>query len=129
MEKILTQSDIAINKKDSLLYGVAEETIAAKSVKTTTRLQKFMAFCEQQQENRLAWTAFTIAAQACLVVTMTLLSVYCNGNPFVLWIPVILSSFVIEVSNLMALPTKITIPIFCLSVLLNVGVIIASFMP
>jgi hypothetical protein len=88
---------------------------------------KSRTFYARQQENRLGWTALTLAVQGCLLVPFALLAIGYNGNRFFLLIPVILSSFVTEVSNLAALPTKITIPIFFISVLINLGVIILSF--
>lgn len=126
MEKIITQSVIGRDKKDSPIYGAAGQAIVNESKKITNLIQRFKAFCEGQQKNRLGWTAFTMVGQICIAL-ITLLAVFYNGNRFVLWIPVILSSFVIEVTNLTALPTKITIPIFCTSVLINAGVIILSF--
>ena len=128
MEKITTQSGFVSGKKDLLIYGGAEDIIFTESKKNRGLIQKFKAFCERQQENRLGWTAVIIAAQVLLLVPITLIAIASNGGQFVLWIPVILSSFVTLVSNLAALPTKITIPVFCASVLINVSIIMLSFM-
>jgi hypothetical protein len=128
MENRITQSGIAIEKKDSLIYGASEDVIINESKKIRNLVRRFKAFCEQQQENRLGWTAFTLAAQVFLLAPLTLMAIALNGNRFALWIPVILSSFAVVLCNLMALPTKITIPVFCLSVLINAGVIMLSFL-
>ena len=127
MEKIITQSGIGIDKNDSPGYRASEEAIINKS-KNRNLVQKFKEFCVRQNENRLGWTAVIIAAQVFLLVPITLIAIAWNGDRFVLWIPVIVSSFVTAVSNLAAMPTTITIPIFCTSVLINVGVIMLSFM-
>src|SRR5262250_1360752 len=118
MEKITTQSAIVSGGSHSLIYGV-EESIARESKKTRNLVQKFKAFCEGQEKNKLGWTAITMAGQTFLLVPLTLLAVYSNGNLFALWIPIILSSFAVAISNLASLPTKFLIPIFCLSVLIN----------
>jgi len=65
--------------------------------------------------------------QICALVPLTLLAVAVNGDRFALWIPVIISSFASGMVNLAGLPTKITIPIFSMSVLMDVGVIMLSF--
>ncbi len=127
MEKITTQSAFVSDKKDLLIYRGAEDTIFIESKKNKHLIQKFQAFCERQQENRLGWTAFSMAVQVCLLVPITLSAVYFNGNRFILWVPVILSSFVTEFSNLASLPTKISIPIFFISLLINLSVIMLSF--
>ena len=127
MGKTITQSAIASGRSHSLIHGV-EESIARERKKTRNLVQKFKAFCEGQEKNKLGWTAVTMAGQAFLLVPLTLLAVYSNGNLFALWIPIILSSFAVAISNLASLPTKFLIPIFCTSVLLNFSVAILSFL-
>jgi len=127
MKKIITQSDIPSGRGYSLIYEV-EESIARESKKTRNLVQKFKAFCEGQEKNKLGWTAVTMAGQAFLLVPLALLAVYCNGNLFALWIPIILSSFAVAISNLASLPTKFLIPIFCISVLINFSVAMLSFL-
>ena len=128
MEKTITPSTIVSGKKESLIDGITEETIFNENNKIRNLIQRFKDFCERQNENRLGWTAVIIAAQVFLLVPITLLAIAANGGRFALLLPVILSSFVTVVSNLAALPTKITIPIFCASVLINVSIIVLSFM-
>lgn len=113
---------------EKTIYTIPEEAIFNESKKIRNPIQKFKMFCERQQENRLGWAAFTMVVQVCLLVPITLITVDYNGNRFVLWIPVIISCFAIELCNLAALATKIVIPIFCICVLINVCVIILSFM-
>jgi hypothetical protein len=128
MKEIVTQSNIGIDEKGAQIYSAASEVILDEGKKITRLFRKFKAFCERQQKNRLGWTAIILAGQVFLLVPLTLLAISFNGSPFVLWTPVILSSFVTAVSNLLALPTKVTIPVFCASVLINVSMIMLSFM-
>src|SRR5262245_9902095 len=127
MENITTQAGFGRGKKD-LLLSVPDETIAGKGKKTKNVIQKFLAFSEKQQQNKLGWIAFILAAQICALVPLTLLAISANGDHFVLWIPVIISSFATGMVNLAGLPTKITIPIFLISVLIDVFVIMLSFL-
>ena len=127
MEKIITQSGIKSDKKSLSMYAAVEETIFNEIKKSRSLVHKFKIFCERQQENRIGWAALIMAGQVYLLVPITLLVVFFNGNRFVLWMPVIVSSFVVELSNLTTLPTKITIPIFCASILISLGVIVLSF--
>ena len=128
MGRITTQSLVANDKKNSVIHGVVAEGIAHESKKIRNAIQKFKNFCERQQENRIGWLAFTVAAEVYMVLPITLIAIFFNGNGFGFWIPVIVTSFAVEVSNLATMPTKITIPIFCASILINVVVIILSFM-
>src|SRR5262245_58957426 len=128
MKKITAQAGIRNAKKDSLIYSAVEETIAISGKKNKSVIQTFLAFSEKQQENKLGWIAFILAAQICALVPLTLLAISANGDHFVLWIPVIISSFVTGMVNLAGLPTKITIPIFLISALIDVGVIMLSFL-
>jgi hypothetical protein len=54
------------------------------------------------------------------------MAVLMGGNSLPLFILAIVSMGMTLVTNLAALPTKITIPVFFLSILIDLGIVIAS---
>src|SRR5262249_46394075 len=124
MKKITTHTSIESGESNSINDGAVKEAIISERKKITNLFKKFKAFSEGQQYNHLGWTAFAIAAQVCVVALITLVAIDFNGNRFALWIPVIVTTFIIEVTNLSAMPTKITIPAFFISVLINISVLV-----
>jgi hypothetical protein len=127
MEKLVTQSNIGIDKKRSQLYSAARKPIPNVSKQIRALFRTLMEYCDRQQENRLGWTAYTMAGQLYLSVPITLFAVVYNGNLFALWIPMIISSFCVLLCNLLALPTKITLPVFFTSIFISVVDITLSF--
>ena len=89
--------------------------------------QKFIAYCESQQHNRLMWVALGIACQGCVMVPITLMCIIINGNNFNLWVSTLIAFVIVEISNLAAMPTKYTIPAFYLALLIEVATISISF--
>jgi hypothetical protein len=87
-------------------------------------MHRFINWCGEQQKNRLAWLAIIIAGHSCIITPITLLFVMLSGNNFVVWPWIIAAIGMPLVSNLAALPTKITIPVFFLSLLIDLAVIV-----
>ncbi len=84
---------------------------------------RFLNWCQQQEENRLAWLAGTLTAHGCILTPLTVLFVVLAGNNPVFWPLVIGAMGMCLVVSLAALPTKITIPVFFLSILVDLVVI------
>src|SRR4051812_3956246 len=88
-------------------------------------LSRFITWCASQEQNRLGWLTIIIAAHACLITPMTLLTLVFSGNHMSYWVTAIAAIVISLVTNLAALPTKITIPAFAFSILLDLYVIIS----
>ncbi len=87
---------------------------------------RFIGWSERQQKNNLMWMAVAIAGHGCIISPITILAVMLSGhNNMFYWSLVLGSMCVVLIANLAALPTKWTIPIFALSLLVDLGVIIA----
>lgn len=89
---------------------------------------KFMKWAGGQEENRFFWLALGVAGHGCAFTILTILVVLFTGNNFIFWPIVIAAMAMTLVSNLAAMPTRITIPVFFLSLLIDLGVIVASLM-
>lgn len=87
---------------------------------------RFIKWAAGQEENRFFWLALGVAGHGCAFTIITILTVMFTGNHFVFW-PIVIGAMAMTlVSNLAAMPTRITIPIFFLSLLIDLGVIISA---
>ena len=86
---------------------------------------KFIDWCRNQEEDRLLWLGVSLTVHGCILAPLASLAVVLAGNALALFMLVIISMGMSLVANLAAMPTKITIPVFALSILIDIGVFIA----
>jgi hypothetical protein len=87
---------------------------------------KFMNFCKGQEKNRLLWLGISLAGHGCIITPLTVIAVLLAGTNFFLFIAAIVAMGMSLVTNLAAMPTRITIPVFVLSILIDVGIVVAT---
>ena len=85
--------------------------------------KRFITWAKGQEENRLLWLAIAIIGHGCIITIMTMLAIIFSGNLFIFWPFAIAAMSLTVVSNLAAAPTKITIPIFFISVIIDLAII------
>ena len=90
----------------------------------TSIIRSFFTWCSRQEKNRLAWLAIIVTGHGCVITPLTLGFVMFAGNSFMLWPLVIAAMGMSLITNLAAMPTKVTIPVFFLSLLIDLAVII-----
>jgi hypothetical protein len=90
---------------------------------------RFLAYSATQQANRFGWLALAFTLQGCVMAPVTICAIVFNGNSIVLWMTCTLSFAITEVTNLAAMPTRVTIPILFGGIVLDLLVIAASFIP
>lgn len=88
--------------------------------------KRFIAWCSGKEEERLLWQGIILGIHACVLTPVALLMAVLAGTGNYLYIPVIIAITINVISNLAALPTKITIPVFFFSILIDLGVIAAA---
>lgn len=86
-------------------------------------VQHFLDWSKTQEKNRLLWLAMIVAGHGCIITPLTVLMVVFTVNSMLLWAFTIASMAMALVTNLAAMPTKITIPVFFLSLLIDIAVI------
>ena len=86
-------------------------------------MTRFILWCKSQEKYRLGWLAVIIASHGCFLTPVTLLAIFFAGNSMLFWSMAIAAMGTALVTNLAALPTKITIPIFFLSIIIDLVVI------
>jgi len=91
-------------------------------------ISRFIAWCNEQEKFRFGWVAAIIAIHGCVLAPITVLVITLGSNHIAYWGVAIGAMAMALVANLAAMPTKITIPVFFFSVLLDV-LIFASNLP
>jgi hypothetical protein len=86
--------------------------------------KKFISWCDSQEKFRFGWLAAALTLHGCLLTILTMFAVILAGNHFIFWPFIIGAMGVTLVVNLAAMPTKITIPVFFFSVLVDLVIII-----
>jgi hypothetical protein len=87
--------------------------------------KKFIDWCNGQEKYRLGWLAAAITLHGCVLTIFTMFAVILAGNHFIFWPFIIGGMGITLVVNLAAMPTKITIPVFFFSVLMDIVIIIS----
>jgi hypothetical protein len=84
---------------------------------------RFILWCKSQEKYRLGWLAVIIASHGCFLTPVTLLAIISAGNSMFFWSMTIAAMGMTLLTNLAAFPTKITIPIFLLSIIIDLVII------
>ena len=84
---------------------------------------RFLNYCKGQEHNRLLWLGAILAAHGCILTPLTVMVTLFAGPNFFLFMLSIVAMAIALVTNLAAMPTKITIPAFALSVVIDIAVL------
>jgi hypothetical protein len=95
----------------------------SRSSNRTSYVTRFVNWTKEQEKNRILWLAVAIVGHGCVITILTMFAILFSGNNFIFWPFAIAAMAMSLVVNLAALPTKITIPIFFLSVLIDVIIV------
>ena len=99
---------------------------AAQRVNQTSLVTKFSNWTKEQEKNRMLWLAFAVAGHGCVITIITMFAILFTGNNFVFWPFAIGAMAMTLIVNLAAMPTKITIPVFFLTISIDIAVIVAA---
>lgn len=102
------------------IYAHAEDT-------RVSAWKKFINWCDSQEKYRFGWLGAALTLHGCFLTIITMFAVILAGNHFIFWPLVIGAMGVTVVVNLAAMPTRITIPVFFFSVLLDLAIIASCF--
>lgn len=102
------------------------QPVHASSSKKESILSRFINWADSQEKNRFGWVAAILAIHGCVLAPITVLVMVFAANNMLSWGFVIGAMAIALISNLAAMPTKVTIPVFFLSVLIDLFVIAAS---
>ena len=105
-----------------------QSSIVSARINRVERLSiiaKFMNWCNGQEKNRLGWLAGILAIHGCVLTPITLFAIILSGTYFPFYIAALVAMGLAVVTNLAAMATKVTIPVFFLSVLIDLAIIIS----
>ena len=109
---------------ENIFHALPTNNITRTS--SPTLFSKFITWCSGQEKNRLGWLGAILVIHGCVLTPITLFAVVLTGTNFALYIATLVAMGIAVVTNLAAMPTKVTIPVFFLSVLIEVAVIILA---
>lgn len=85
-----------------------------------------MSYYKSQERARLLWLGVVLAVHGCILMPITVMTTFFAGPNFFLFMTGMVAMGIALVTNLAAMPTKITIPAFALSVLIDIAIIVSS---
>jgi hypothetical protein len=109
---------------DALHHPYAPFGFAREAKKTLAH--QFIDWCKAQEKNRILWLAIIVTGHGCIITPLTVLVIVFTANSMLAWAFAIAAMTMSLVTNLAALPTKITLPIFFLSLAIDTVVVISS---
>lgn len=102
-----------------------QSAYADTPVKTSV-IAHFSNWCEKQQSKRLFWLGLALGLQGCVLLPLSMMASLLAGTNLVLLLMTFASIVMNVIVNLAAMPTKITIPVFFLGILIDIAVIISA---
>jgi len=108
---------------EAILHPYHSTGFAHESKKVISR--QFLDWCKAQEKDRMLWLAIIVSSHGCIITPLTALVVAFSVNSILLWILATGAMGMALVTNLAALPTKITIPVFVLSLVIDIVIIIS----
>ena len=109
----------------TISYNQTIATNYTERISKPSLFTQFITWSEGQQNNRLLWLGITLTGHGCILTPLTIMAVLLAGTSLVLFILALVAMTMSLVTNLAALPTKITIPVFILSIFIDFGILIA----
>lgn len=82
--------------------------------------KRFLNYCNEQERHRLLWVGVILAVHGCALTPLTVMATLFAGPNFLLFMTAMVSMGIALVTNLAAMPTKVTIPAFALSLLIDI---------
>jgi hypothetical protein len=88
---------------------------------------RFLTWIKNEEKNRIAWAGISITVMAAVFFPITMSAILFNGAIFKLIVGAIISLVLVVITNLAALPTKYTIPALLTGIIMDIVLILASF--
>lgn len=112
-------------KKMQTTLNQTISTTYTGNLSQTSLWSRFMAYSRSQEHNRLLWLGLALAIHGCALTPITVMATLFAGPNFFLFMTAMVAMGISLVTNLAAMPTKITIPAFALSVIVHIAVLIS----
>jgi hypothetical protein len=100
-------------------------SIQGRTISGVSLLSKFIDWCRGQEEKRIQWVGVGLTLHGCLFTPLTFMTVALSGLNFFLLVPVMLAMLAVLIVNLAAMPTRVTIPVLAVSLIVDVLILAA----
>jgi hypothetical protein len=111
---------------NSITYNSVYENFPLK-IAHKNLLSRFLTWTNNEEKNRIAWMGISITAMSAVFFPITMAAILIHGAVFKLIIGGIFSLSLVVIANLAALPTKYTIPAFIAGIIIDIVLIMTSF--
>ena len=103
-------------------------TYQYRSATKRSLLSKYNAWAtKEESDHHFAWVGASITVMTAVFFPLTMAVILMNGAVFALIIAAMASLALVVITNLAAMPVKLTIPFFLLGLLTDVALITISF--
>jgi hypothetical protein len=103
--------------------AITQNAAHSFSKEKVSPISRFFSWSANQEKNRLLWLGIILSLHGCILTPLTVMAVLLAGTNLALFVTAIVAMGLSLVTNLAAMPTKITIPVFILSVLIDFVVV------
>jgi len=100
-----------------------KQVYQAPKAHTVPIFSQFFSWCANQDKNRILWTGVILIFHGCAITPITGLVIVSTGNHIGYWVAASAAMAMALVPNLASLSTKITIPVFLLTIAIDIAVI------
>ena len=94
-------------------------------ISTPSVFNRFINWSHGQEQYRFGWLAAVLSIHGCALTPITLFAIILSGANIFLFVTALVAMGMALVTNLAAMPTKVTIPVFFLSVVIDLALIIS----
>ena len=101
------------------------QTIPSTPAEPSSLSKRFFTWCREQDEYRFMWIGIALAGHGCILTPLTVMTVLLAGTNLFLFILAIVAMGMSLVTSLAAMPTKISIPVLILSILIDIAIVIS----
>lgn len=108
----------------STVFNSTHQLEYVEQTKGSTLLQRFFSWCRSQEGNRLIWLGVVLAVHGCFLTPFTIIAIAFSGLNLLLFYFAIGAMAISLIPNLAAQPTRITLPLFFLSILVDLVIVV-----
>lgn len=106
----------------------SQPAVALQRENKASLVTRFMNWAEGQSEARFIWLGVALLAHASFFTPFTVMAIIFSGGGFGLIMAALAAMGLALVTNLAALPTKVTIPAFFISIVVDVLIVALAFL-
>ena len=112
------------------MAATIEQPVSASFSESKNIVTTFLTWSKEQEPHRILWVGVALATHGCIITPLTIMALLMLSTgdvPMISFTMVMLSMVMVLVTNLAALPTKITIPVYVLSFITDMVILAAFF--